>query len=70
MDSTEAFDDERPFVNEECGDTMWDEVLAEDEQRTAKRLPVPPFTLETAQQKVQLAQDGNEKERLHQEDCE
>jgi hypothetical protein len=21
-----------PFVNEECGDTMWDEVLAQEEE--------------------------------------
>ena len=23
-----------PFVNEECGDTMWDEVLKEAEERS------------------------------------
>ena len=41
-----------PFVNEECGDTMWDEVLVE------KRYPLPPFTLETALQKVKGAEDA------------
>ena len=41
-----------PFVNEECGDTMWDEVLKE------KRYPLPPFTLETALQKVKAAEDA------------
>jgi len=25
-----------PFVNEECGDTMWDEVLKEAEDRIRK----------------------------------
>ena len=49
-----ATDTERntPFVNEECGDTMWDEVLVE------KRYPLPPFTLETALQKVKAAEDA------------
>ena len=42
----------RPFVNEECGDTMWDDVLIE------KRYPLPPFTLETALQKVKAAEDA------------
>ncbi len=49
-----AADSERnkPFVNEECGDTIWDEVLIE------KRHPLPPFTLETALQKVKAAEDA------------
>ena len=47
-----------PFVNEECGDTMWDEVLNKKQNDTPKRYPVPPFTLETATQKVQAAEDA------------
>ena len=43
---------ETSFVNEECGDTMWDEVLVE------KRYPLPPFTQETALQKVKAAEDA------------
>lgn len=32
-----------PFVNEECGDTMWDQVLKEAEERDRKeRNAVPP----------------------------
>ena len=27
-----------PFVNEECGDTMWDEVLKEADERLKKAL--------------------------------
>ena len=41
-----------PLVNKECGDTMWDEVLVE------KKYPFPPFTLETALQKVKAAEDA------------
>lgn len=37
MSTIEEADDERPFVNEECGDTMWDAVLADYEARLAKR---------------------------------
>ena len=30
-------ENQAPFVNEECGDTMWDDVLAEQEKiNTAK----------------------------------
>jgi len=58
MDTMDEINDETPFVREECGDTMWDDVLAEKEQQEAKRLPLPPFTLETALQKVQLAEDA------------
>ena len=43
---------ETSFVNEECGDTMWDEVLVE------KWYPLPPFTQETALQKVKAAEDA------------
>lgn len=58
MSTIDEYDEERPFVNEECGDTMWDDVLAEKDAQVAKRLPLPPFTLETALQKVQLAEDA------------
>lgn len=37
MSTIEEADDERPFVNEECGDTMWDAVLADHEARLAQR---------------------------------
>jgi hypothetical protein len=46
------------FVNEECGDTMWDEVLNKKSSNAPKRYPVPPFTLKTAIQKVQAAEDA------------
>ena len=50
MDTTNAnppFDDEEPFVREECGDTMWDEVLAQPPYNPSLRPPVTPFTLES-----------------------
>lgn len=51
--------DEAPFVHEECGDTMWDAVLAQpDPTAEASRPPLPPFTAETAAQKVQAAEDA------------
>ncbi|WP_159474937.1 hypothetical protein [Dyadobacter sp. 3J3] len=28
-------EDQLPFVNEECGDTMWDDVLAEQDKINA-----------------------------------
>jgi uncharacterized protein YndB with AHSA1/START domain len=31
-----------PFVNEECGDTMWDEVLKESEERISKTFAPKP----------------------------
>ncbi|GAB3771811.1 hypothetical protein GCM10028818_11090 [Spirosoma horti] len=37
MSTIEEADDERPFVNEECGDTMWDAVLADHEARLAQQ---------------------------------
>lgn len=37
MSTIEEENDKRPFVNEECGDTMWDAVLADHEARLAKR---------------------------------
>jgi nuclear transport factor 2 (NTF2) superfamily protein len=52
--------DDVPFVNEECGDTMWDETILNQiyTPMTTQRLPLPPFTLETALQKVQMAEDA------------
>lgn len=51
--------DDMPFVNEECGDTMWDEaVLNQLTNPMEQRPPLPPFTLETARQKVQMAEDA------------
>ena len=50
--------DETPFVHEECGDTMWDPVLAQLAPATEARPPLPPFTAETARQKVQTAEDA------------
>jgi nuclear transport factor 2 (NTF2) superfamily protein len=47
-----------PFVNEECGDSMWDDVLKSDGSDIVKRHPLPPFTLESAIQKVQAAEDA------------
>lgn len=37
MSTIDEADDERPFVNEECGDTMWDAVLADHEARLAQQ---------------------------------
>lgn len=51
-------DDELPFVNEACGDTMWEDVLAQPGITPAFRTPLPPFTLESALQKVQMAEDA------------
>lgn len=36
-------EDELPFVNEECGDTMWDDVLEEQD----KKLPAKDSAEET-----------------------
>ena len=47
-----------PFVREECGDTTWDDVLNQSENPMEQRPPLPPFTLETARQKVQMAEDA------------
>ncbi|GAB2567502.1 nuclear transport factor 2 family protein [Spirosoma areae] len=59
MNPTENFDDEAPFVREECGDTMWDDnVLNQLTITMNQRPPLPPFTLETARQKVQVAEDA------------
>lgn len=50
--------DQVPFVHEECGDTMWDAVLAQPVHAAEARPPLPPFTAETARQKVQAAEDA------------
>lgn len=50
--------DEEPFVHEECGDTMWEAVLAQPEHAAEARPPLPPFTAETAARKVQAAEDA------------
>ncbi|MGY3091360.1 nuclear transport factor 2 (NTF2) superfamily protein, partial [Hymenobacter sp. UYAg731] len=50
--------DEVPFVHEECGDTRWDAVLAQPAYAPEARPPLPPFTTETARQKVQAAEDA------------
>jgi uncharacterized protein len=59
MNTTNDFDDV-PFVREECGDTMWDEDVLNQltTNMIPQRPPLPPFTLETARQKVQLAEDA------------
>lgn len=51
-------DDEAPFVHEECGDTMWEPVLTQPAHTAEARPPLPPFTAETARQKVQAAEDA------------
>lgn len=40
-------DDELPVVNEACGDTTWDDVLAQPVINPLIRAPLPPFTLES-----------------------
>jgi nuclear transport factor 2 (NTF2) superfamily protein len=50
--------DEEPFVHEECGDTMWETVLAQPKHAAEARPPLPPFTAETAARKVQAAEDA------------
>lgn len=55
--SDSTFEDGRPFVIETCGDSMWDEVLAQPAYNASLRPPLPPFTLESARQKVQMAED-------------
>ncbi len=52
------FNDGRPFAIDACGDTMWDDVLNQPKSDQEKRPPIPPFTLETALQKVQMAEDA------------
>ena len=61
IESTETYTD---FVNDECGDTMWDKVLAQKENLNifntmeVQRPPLPPFDMEKALQKVQMAEDA------------
>ena len=57
-DSTTLPEDDRPFVIEGCGDSLWDETLAQPPYNPALRSPLPPFTLEMALQKVQSAEDA------------
>ena len=64
MTSTSLPDDDEPFVREECGDTMWDAVLAQPEHAAETRPPLPPFTAETAAQKVQAAEDTRDPDRV------
>jgi len=47
-----------PFVNETCGDSQWDEVLNPSAPQREARPPFPPFSEETARQKVQAAEDA------------
>lgn len=61
MESTSASPapaNEEPFVHEECGDTMWEAVLAQPEHAAEARPPLPPFTAATAARKVQAAEDA------------
>ena len=55
--STQLPAEELPFVHEECGDSMWEAVLAQPTHAPEARSPFPPFTAETARQKVQAAED-------------
>ena len=57
-ETTPLPEDEAPFVHEECGDTMWDAVLAQPAHAAEARPPLPPFTPETAPLKVQAAEDA------------
>lgn len=57
MNAIDQFNDAQ-FTSDECGDTMWNEDnLNPPAQQADKRMPVPPFTYETARMKVQLAED-------------
>ena len=56
--STEPIGDGEPFVNDGCGDSMWDETLGQPPYNPSLRPPLPPFILETALQKVQMAEDA------------
>lgn len=53
-----SVNDDQPFVNDGCGDSMWDDVLSQPPYNPSVRPPLPPFTLETARQKVQMAEDA------------
>lgn len=56
--SDSTFEDGRPFVIEACGDSMWDEVLAQPAYNASLRPPLPPCTLESGLQKVQPAEEA------------
>ena len=56
-ESSPLFDDSVPFVNEACGDTMWDDVLNQPMYLIKQQTPLPPSTSETTQQEEQLAED-------------
>lgn len=53
MNTLDETNDETPFVNEECGDTMWDDVLAEKDQQEAEQRLVTPSELRLVEEKVQ-----------------
>jgi len=51
--------DEPLFTSDECGDTLWNEEnLNPPALENYQRAPLPPFTLETALRKVQIAEDA------------
>jgi|GEM_PF-6559479 len=51
--------DEIPFVNEECGDTMWNEEnLNPPKSRDEPRALVPQSSLETAIPKAEPGEDA------------
>ena len=57
-DATPEPEEETPFVHEECGDTMWDAVLAQLPYAPTPPVSRPPFNPETAHQKVQQLEDA------------
>lgn len=52
MSILDETNDETPFVNEECGDTMWDDVLAEKDQQEAEQRLVTSSALKLDEKKV------------------
>lgn len=44
-------EEEQPFVHEECGDSMWEPVLAQPQRLAAPlpAVPLPPRPLENAE---------------------
>ena len=51
--------DEIPFVNEECGDTMWNEEnLNPPKSKDELRALVPPSSLETTILKAEPGEDA------------
>ena len=60
MDTTSSnstVEDNQPFVIEACGDSMWDEVLAQPDCAPVLRPQVPSFTHGSALRKDQVAED-------------